>query len=92
MVDHLALSGFLTCKVTFETDLYGTKITQYYVDAVARPQWGVGSLITFQFFDEGILERGAETIRAAIDLRKAAVIAASTPMPSAECYGITEQT
>lgn len=69
-------------KVTFETDLYGTKITQYYVDAVARPQWGVGSLITFQFMDEGILERGAETIRAAIDLRKAAVIAASTPMPS----------
>ena len=69
-------------KVTFETDLYGTKITQYYVDAVARPQWGVGSIITFQFFDEGILERGAETIRAAIDLRKAAVIAASTPMPS----------
>ena len=69
-------------KVTFETDLYGTKVTQYYVDAVARPQWGVGSLVTFQAFDEGILERGAETIRAAIDLRKAAVIAASTPMPS----------
>ena len=69
-------------KVTFETDLYGTKITQYYVDAIARPQWGVGSLITFQFMDEGILERGSETIRAAIDLRKAAVIAASTPMPS----------
>ena len=69
-------------KVTFETDLYGTKVTQYYVDAVARPQWGVGSLVTFQAFDEGILERGAETIRAAIDLRKASVIAASTPMPS----------
>lgn len=69
-------------KVTFETDLYGTTVTQYYVDAVARPQWGVGSLITFQFFDEGILERGAETIRAAIDLRKAAVTAAATPMPS----------
>lgn len=69
-------------KVTFDTDLYGTKVTQYYVDAVARPQWGVGSLITFQAFDEGILERGAETIKAAIDLRKAAVLAASTPMPS----------
>ena len=51
-------------------------------DAVARPQWGVGSLVTFQAMDEGILERGAETIRAAIDLRKAAVIAAATPMPS----------
>ena len=69
-------------KVTFETDLYGTKVTQYYVDAVARPQWGVGSIVTFQAMDEGILERGAETIRAAIDLRKAAVIAAATPMPS----------
>lgn len=69
-------------KVTFETDLYGTTITQYYVDAVARPQWGVGSLITFQFMDEGILERGAETIRAAIDLRKAAVIASATPQPA----------
>jgi HK97 family phage portal protein len=69
-------------KVTFETDLYGTKVTQYYVDAVARPQWGLGSIVTFQAMDEGILERGAETIRAAIDLRKAAVIAAATPMPS----------
>ena len=45
-------------KVTFETDLYGTKITRYYVNGEARPQWGVGSLITFQFMDEGILERG----------------------------------
>lgn len=69
-------------KVTFDTDLYQTKIETYYVNGVARPQWGVGSLITFQFMDEGILERGSETIRAAIDLRKAAVIAASTPMPS----------
>ena len=69
-------------KVTFDTDLYTTRVETYYVDGVARPQWGVGSLVTFQFMDEGILERGAETIRAAIDLRKAAVIAASTPMPS----------
>ena len=69
-------------KVTFTTDLYNQKITEYFVDGVARPQWGVGSLITFQSFDEGILERGSETIQAAIDLRKASVIAASTPMPS----------
>jgi HK97 family phage portal protein len=69
-------------KVTFTTDLYNTKIDQYFVDGVARPQWGVGSLITFQGFDEGILERGSETIQAAVDLRKASVIAAATPMPS----------
>jgi HK97 family phage portal protein len=69
-------------KVTFSTDLAGMTVTQYYVDAVAVPMSGLGSLITFQSFDEGILERGSETIRAAIDLRKAAVVAASTPMPS----------
>ena len=69
-------------KVTFTTDLYNQKITEYFVDGVARPQWGVGSLITFQGYDEGILERGSETIQAAIDLRKASVIAAATPMPS----------
>jgi HK97 family phage portal protein len=69
-------------KVTFSTDLSGMTITQYYVDAVAVPMQGLGSLVTFQSFDEGILERGSETIRAAIDLRKAAVVAASTPMPS----------
>jgi HK97 family phage portal protein len=69
-------------KVTFETDLYGTTITQYYIDAIAVPMSGIGSLVTFQAFDEGILERGSETIRAAIDLRKAAVIASQTPMPS----------
>jgi HK97 family phage portal protein len=69
-------------KVTFDTDLYGTKVQTYYVNGVARPQWGVGSIITFQGFDEGILARGSDTIKAAIDLRKAAVVAASTPMPS----------
>jgi HK97 family phage portal protein len=69
-------------KVTFSTDLEGMTVTQYYVDAVAVPMQGLGSLVTFQSFDEGILERGSETIRAAIDLRKAAVVAASTPMPS----------
>jgi HK97 family phage portal protein len=69
-------------KVTFNTDLYGMEITQYFIDAVAVPMSGLGSIITFQAFDEGILERGSDTIRAAIDLRKAAVIAASTPMPS----------
>jgi HK97 family phage portal protein len=69
-------------KVTFNTDLYGMEITEYFIDAVAVPMSGLGSIVTFQAFDEGILERGSDTIRAAIDLRKAAVIAASTPMPS----------
>jgi HK97 family phage portal protein len=69
-------------KVTFNTDLTNTTVTQYFIDARAVPMAGLGSLITFQAFDEGILERGSETIQAAIDLRKAANIAAATPMPT----------
>ena len=50
-------------KVTFTTDLYGMEVTQYYIEAVAVPMSGLGSLVTFQAFDEGILERGSETDR-----------------------------
>ena len=69
-------------KVTFDTNNDSSKVQTYYVNGIARPQWGAGSIVTFQGFDEGILARGSDTIKAAIDLRKAAVIAASTPMPS----------
>jgi HK97 family phage portal protein len=69
-------------KVTFNTDLTNTTVTQYFIDATAVPMSGLGSMVTFQAFDEGILERGSETIQAAIDLRKAANIAAATPMPT----------
>ena len=43
---------------------------------------GLGSLVTFQAFNEGILTTGARTIQAAIDIHKAAAVAAQTPMPS----------
>jgi HK97 family phage portal protein len=43
---------------------------------------GLGSLVTFQAFNEGILNAGSRTIQAAIDVNKAAAIAASTPMAS----------
>ena len=69
-------------KVTFTTDLYGMEITQYYIDAVAVPMSGVGSLVTFQALDQGLLLRSQSTIRAAIDIEKAAAIAAQTPQPS----------
>jgi HK97 family phage portal protein len=43
---------------------------------------GLGSLITFQGLDEGVLARGARTLRAAIDLDKSTSVATATPMPS----------
>jgi HK97 family phage portal protein len=41
---------------------------------------GLGSLITFQSLSDGILNTGTSTIRAALDIQKASVIAAATPM------------
>jgi HK97 family phage portal protein len=66
--------------VTTEVDPYGQFVTQYSVDGIPRPMSGLGSLVTIQSFNEGILTTGARTIQAAIDVQKAAAIAAGTPM------------
>ena len=44
------------------------------------PDSGIGSLVTFQSLLPGVLNTGALTIKAAIDVQKAAAIAAATPM------------
>lgn len=69
-------------RVSFTTDAYTNFVTQYTVDGQPVPMSGLGSLITFQAQDEGILQRGARTLRSAIDLEKASRVATSTPMPS----------
>jgi HK97 family phage portal protein len=70
-------------RVSFNTNKFGTEISQYYVDGVAVPMSGVGSLITFQGLNgAGILEAGARTIQAGLDLERAAAVSASTPMPT----------
>jgi HK97 family phage portal protein len=67
-------------RVTTEVDPYGQFVTQYSVDGIPRPMSGLGSLVTIQSFNEGILTTGARTIQAAIDVQKAAAVAAGTPM------------
>ena len=69
-------------RVNIEYNRNLTEVEKYYVDGYERPMWGIGSLVTFQAQDEGILTRGAQTIKAAIDLQKAASVAAATPMPT----------
>jgi HK97 family phage portal protein len=69
-------------RVSFTTDANTNFITQYTIDGSPVPMSGLGSLVTFQAQDEGILQRGARTLRSAIDLEKAARVATSTPMPS----------
>jgi HK97 family phage portal protein len=67
-------------RVAKQVDPYGLYVTEYEVDGKARPMSGLGSLVTFQAFNEGVLTTGARTIQAAIDIQKAASIAAQTPM------------
>ena len=67
-------------RVTKEVDPYGLYVTEYLVDGKPRPMSGLGSLVTFQSFNEGVLTTGALTIQAAIDIQKAASVAAQTPM------------
>jgi HK97 family phage portal protein len=68
-------------RVTFVTNSENSYVTQYYLDGKPLPMSGLGSLITFQK-DEGILAVGGSTIKAALDVQKAAAIAAATPMAS----------
>ena len=69
-------------RVSFNLNQNNTEVQNYLVDGIARPNFGVGSLITFQGINEGILNHGGRTIRAALDLEKAAAVSASTPIPS----------
>jgi HK97 family phage portal protein len=67
-------------RVTITLDSSNTFVKSYAVDGMTLPMDGLGSLVTFQSLLPGILNTGVQTIRAAIDVQKAATIAASTPM------------
>ena len=69
-------------RVTVKYTANNTIVDYYMVNNVRVPDSGVGSLVTFQAMDQGLLLRNPTTIRAAIDLEKAAAIAAQTPMGS----------
>lgn len=61
----------------YSDDMYS--IVGYMVDGYPESN---ENIVTFQSFDDGILQRGSLTIRAALDLERASQIAASTPMPT----------
>ena len=81
--DDLRPSGFewvANTRVTVTTDETGENVQYYSINGVRAPMSGIGSLITFQSLLPGVLETGGRTIQAAIDLEKAASVAAATPM------------
>ena len=76
-------SGFewvANTRVTVTTDQYGDEVDYYAINGVRVPDSGVGSLVTFQSLLPGVLETGGRTIQAALDIQKAASVAAATPM------------
>jgi HK97 family phage portal protein len=69
-------------RVTVKLNKYNSEVDYYMIQGERVPDEGVGSLVTFQMLDQGILLRGASIIRAAQDLQVAAAIAMQTPQPS----------
>ena len=62
-------------RVTFTTDVLGIMIEQYYVDSTPI---SMNDIVTIQGFDEGILERGARTIQAAVAKARQAIPSLTT--------------
>lgn len=67
-------------RVTAQTNAKGTEILYYMIDQEKVPMVSVGSLVTFQGLTQGVLQTSGRTIQAALDVEKAAAVAAATPM------------
>jgi len=78
-------SAFRYINYNRVTPKYGNDmhmVEGYLVDGANVPNNGLGSLITFQALDEGVLKRGAPTIKTAIALEQAAKRSAEEPVPN----------
>jgi len=69
-------------RVSIKANQLNTEIEYYILDGHQIPMSGIGSLVTFQFGDTGILLRGGQTIQSALDIQRAVQVSANTPMPT----------
>ena len=70
-------------RVSFNTEsATNDTITEFYVDGSPVPFTGVGSIILFTSFDEGVLSRAGQTIKTAYNLENAASNMAVEPVPT----------
>ena len=69
-------------RVTATLDRDNVFVKSYAIDGTTVPMDGLGSLVTFQSLNDGILNTGTSTIRAALDAQKAASVALATPSPT----------
>jgi len=70
-------------RVTYNLNSTNTEITQYMIDGIqVGNNGGIGSIIVFSGMDEGVLNRAGRTIKAALELEKAAEMYAKEPLPT----------
>ena len=67
-------------RVVAQLNPKGTEVLYYTIDGAKVPMVGIGSLVTFQGLTQGVLQTAGRTIQSALDLEKAATVAAQTPM------------
>jgi HK97 family phage portal protein len=67
-------------RVVAQLNPLGTEVLYYTIDGQKVPMVGIGSLVTFQGLTQGVLQTAGRTIQSALDLEKAAAVAAQTPM------------
>ena len=67
-------------RVNAQLNAKGTEVMYYTVDGLQVPMSGPGSLITFQGLTQGVLQTAGRTIQSALDIERAAAVAAQTPM------------
>ena len=67
-------------RVNAQLNHKGTEVMYYTIDGLQVPMSGPGSLITFQGLIQGVLQTAGRTIQSALDIERAAAVAAQTPM------------
>jgi HK97 family phage portal protein len=78
----LSAEWISTSRVTRTLDATGHNVRYYSVDGNRVPENGLGSLIPFTGYDEGLLIRAGITINTALSLEKAVKRFADEPSPS----------
>jgi HK97 family phage portal protein len=69
-------------RVTTKLNTLTQEVDYYMVNGTKVPDSGVGSLVTFQAFDQGLLVRSQRLINSAIQAEEAANVGISSPQPT----------
>lgn len=69
-------------RVSTKLDPMSQEIDYYMVNGTRVPDSGIGSLVTFQGFDQGLLLKGQRTINSAVAVEQAIAVAMTSPQPT----------